>query len=189
MTNIYFLDMVNQPDQTSDGRETVDFNALFRPKTLAVIGVSLTHDRHPANVIYYKNNLRQKVKVFPVNARGGVLQGEPVYPRVSEIPETVDLAVVATRAEQVPGILVECIEAKVRGAVVVSGGFSESGRKDLQDRIVSIAKEAELSLCRSQLPGFLFSPLCGYFLYSERTDRQAGEGQGGSDQPERWDFG
>ncbi len=72
------------------------------PKTLAVVGVSLTHDRHPANVIYYKNNLRQKVKVFPVNDRGGTLQGESVYTRLSEIPEPIDLAVIATRAEQVP---------------------------------------------------------------------------------------
>jgi predicted CoA-binding protein len=98
MTNIHFFDMVYQLDQTSNGRETVDFSALFRPKTLAVIGVSLTHERHPANVIYHKNNLRQRVKVFPVNARGGVLQGEPLYPRLSDVPEPVDLAVVATRA-------------------------------------------------------------------------------------------
>ena len=172
MTNILFFDIVNQPDQISNGRETVDISALFRPKTLAVIGVSLTHERHPANVIYYKNNLRQRVKVFPVNARGGVLQGESVYPRLSEVPEPVDLAVVATRAEQVPGILVECIEAKVRGAVVVSGGFSESGRKDLQDRIVSIAKEADFPFVGPNCLGIYSPPYVDtFFIPSERIVR------------------
>ena len=77
----------------------MDFNVLFKPRTLAVVGVSLTHERHPANVIYHKNNLRQEVKVFPVNVRGGVLNGETVYAHLSELPKRIDLAVIATRAD------------------------------------------------------------------------------------------
>ncbi len=150
----------------------MNFNALFRPKTLAVIGVSLTHDRHPANVIYHKNNLRQKAKVFPVNVRGGILQGETVYSRLSEIPEPIDLAVIATRAEQVPGLLSECIEASVGGAVVVSGGFSESGRKDLQDRIVSIAREADFPFIGPNCLGVYSPPYVDtLFIPSERIVR------------------
>jgi hypothetical protein len=42
---------------------------------MAVIGVSLTNDRHPANIIYNKIHLRYPVKVFPVNPRGGSLSG------------------------------------------------------------------------------------------------------------------
>jgi acetyltransferase len=67
---------------------------LFKPKTMAVIGVSLTNDRHPANVIYNKNYHRYPIKVFPVNARGGVFQSEEVFISVSEIPQKVDLAVI-----------------------------------------------------------------------------------------------
>jgi acetyltransferase len=150
----------------------VDFNSLFRPKTLAVIGVSLTHDRHPANVIYYKNNLRQRVRVYPVNAKGGILQGETVYSRLSDIPEPVDLAVIATRAEQVPAILEECIAARAKGAVIISGGFSESGRKDLQDRIVSVAREADFPFIGPNCLG-LYSPpyVDTFFIPSERIVR------------------
>ena len=150
----------------------MNFNALFRPKTLAVIGVSLTHDRHPANVIFYKNNLRQKVKVFPVNVKGGVLQGETVYSRVSEIPDTVDLAVIATRAEQVPSMMVECIEARAKGAVVVSGGFSKSGRRDLQEQIVSIAGEANFPFIGPNCLGVYSPPYVDtFFIPSERIVR------------------
>ena len=121
----------------------MDFRALFEPKSMAVIGVSLNNDRHPANVIYYKNHLRYPVKVFPVNPRGGVLQGERVFAHISEIPEKVDLAVIAVRAEHVPGILSDCVQNGVGAAAVISGGFAESGRTDLQDRIVDIAREAD----------------------------------------------
>ena len=150
----------------------MNFTPLFKPKTLAVIGVSLTHDRHPANVIYNKNNLRHQVKVYAVNDRGGVLQGERVYARLSEIGEPVDLAVIATRAEQVPGILTDCIEARVGGAVVVSGGFSESGRNDLQDRIISIAKEAHFPFIGPNCLGIYSPPYVDtLFLPSERIIR------------------
>jgi acetyltransferase len=150
----------------------VDFNVLFKPRTLAVVGVSLTYERHPANVIYHKNNLRQAVKVFPVNVKGGVLQGETVYGHLSELPEPIDLAVIATRAEQVPGILVECIQAQVGGAVIVSGGFSESGRRDLQDRIVSIAREANFPFIGPNCLGVYSPPhVDTFFIPSERIVR------------------
>ena len=150
----------------------MDFNVLFKPRTLAVMGVSLTHERHPANVIYHKNNLRQSVKVFPVNVKGGILHGETVYGHISEVPEPVDLAVIATRAEQVPGILIECIQAQVGGAVIISGGFSESGRRDLQERIVSIAKEARFPFIGPNCLGVYSPPYVDtFFIPSERIVR------------------
>jgi acyl-CoA synthetase (NDP forming) len=118
----------------------VKLKSLFKPKTMAIVGVSLNNDRHPANVIYNKTNLRYPLKVFPVNPRGGYYQGDPVYTHVADIPEKVDLAVIAARAELCPSILSECIEAGISGAVVISGGFAETGRKDLQDEMVRLAR-------------------------------------------------
>jgi len=150
----------------------VNFQALFEPKTMAVIGVSLNNDRHPANVIYYKNNLRYPVKVFPVNPRGGVVQGERVFAHISEIPEKVDLAVIAVRAEYVSAILSDCIQGGVGAAAVISGGFAESGRADLQDRIVAIAREADFPFVGPNCLG-IYSPthMDTFFLPSERMVR------------------
>jgi acetyltransferase len=146
--------------------------SLFKPKTMAVIGVSLTNDRHPANVIYNKNYLRLKAEVFPVNNRGGILQGEKVYPRISDIPGKVDLAVIATQAESVPGIIEECIKAGAGGAVIISGGFAESGRKDLQDRIVSIAREAGFPFIGPNCLGIYSPPYIDtFFIPAERMMR------------------
>ena len=150
----------------------MNFKPLFQPKTLAVVGVSLTNDRHPANVIYHKNKFRQKAEVFPVNGRGGILQGETVFPRISDIPKKIDLAVIAARAEFIPGILTDCIQAGVGGAVVVSGGFSESGRNDLQDRLVAMAKEADFLFIGPNCLGIYSAPYVDtFFLPSERIVR------------------
>lgn len=145
---------------------------LFKPRTMAVVGVSLTNDRHPANVIYNKNHLRLKAEVFPVNNRGGALQGEKVYPHVSDIPGKVDLAVIATQAQIVPGIIEECIQAGVGGAVIISGGFSESGRKDLQESIVSIARKAGFPFIGPNCLGIYSPPYIDtFFIPGERMMR------------------
>ncbi|MGB5984196.1 MAG: CoA-binding protein, partial [Desulfobacterales bacterium] len=121
----------------------MDLTPLFAPRTLAVIGVSLTNDLHPATVIYNRNYLRNPVKVYPVNPKGGWLQGDPVYPQVKDIPEPVDLAVIGVRAEYVPQVLKACIEAGAGGAVVISGGFAEVGRPELQQQAVDLARAAD----------------------------------------------
>ena len=120
----------------------MDLKPLFEPKTMAVIGISSTNDRHPANVIFDKNNHRYPVEVFGVNPKGGKLHDAMLYQRIAAVPQKIDLAVIATRAEFVPDVMADCIKTGVKSAAVISGGFTEGGRKDLQDRMVDIAREA-----------------------------------------------
>ena len=147
----------------------MDYQKLFEPKTMAVIGVSLTNDRHPANIVFNKNNFRYPVKVFGVNPKGGSLHRREIFDSVSDIPEKIDLAVIAVRADLGPEVLTECIEAGAGGAVVISGGFAESGRKDLQDRMVAIAREADFPFVGPNCLG-IFSPeyVDTFFIPSER---------------------
>jgi len=84
------------------------------------------------------------VKVYAVNPKGGLLQDKVIYPSAGDVPEKIDLAVIATRAEWVPDVMEDCIRAGIKSAIVVSGGFTEMGRKDLQDRIVGMAREARI---------------------------------------------
>ena len=150
----------------------MNYNSLFHPKTIAVIGVSLTNDRHPANVIYNKIHLRYPVKVYPVNPRGGVLKRDRVYRDIAEIPAPIDLAVVAARAEFVPDIVERCIEKSVGSAVIISGGFAEIGRNDLQEKLVSIAREAEFPFIGPNCLG-IYAPIRfdTFFLPGERLVR------------------
>lgn len=150
----------------------MDFTPLFHPRTIAVIGVSLTNDRHPANVIYNKIHLRYPVKVYPVNPRGGILNRDRVYTDIAEVPSPIDLAVVAARAEFVPNILHQCIEHGVGSAVIISGGFAEIGRDDLQECLVSAAREADFPFIGPNCLG-IYAPtrFDTFFLPGERLVR------------------
>jgi acetyltransferase len=147
----------------------MNLNMLFQPKTVAVLGVSLSNDRHPANVIYNKNLLRFPVKIYPVNPHGGLLHGEKVYTNIAEIPEKVDLAVIAVRAEYVPDVLEQCMTHGVGGGVIISGGFSEAGREDLQQKIIEIARQGSFPFIGPNCLG-IYAPgrVDTFFLPSER---------------------
>ncbi len=150
----------------------MDFTPLFKPRTLAVIGMSLRNDQHPANVIFNKNRLRYPVQVYAVNPSGGRYQGETVYRNIQDLPEPVDLVVIAVRAEQVPETIQECILAGAKSAVVISGGFAEKGRIDLQDRIAKIAREAHFPFLGPNCLG-VYNPSTAdtFFLPPERMVR------------------
>lgn len=150
----------------------MDLKYLFRPSTMAVIGVSTSQDNHPANVIYNKNHLRYPVKTFPVNPKGGILNRDKLYSSIDDIQEDIDMAVIAVRAEYVPGVVEQCIQKGVGGAVIISGGFAESGNLRLQQRVVDIAKEASFPFVGPNCLG-IYAPdyVDTFFLPGERIIR------------------
>jgi acetate---CoA ligase (ADP-forming) len=152
----------------------MDLTPLFEPRTMAVFGVSSSNYRHPANEIFTKNLLRYPVKVYGVNPRGGTINGQPIYRSVAEIPERIDLAVIAVRADFVPDVLAECIRTKVRSATVISGGFKETGREDLQERIAAIARDASFPFIGPNCLGiYVPSHVDTFFLPGERMVKPA----------------
>lgn len=150
----------------------MDFTPLFKPETIAVAGVSLSNERHPANVIYNKIHLRYPVKVYPVNPKGGSFQRDRVYRSMEELPGPVDLAVIAVRADLVPETIAQCIRRQIGGAVIISGGFAEIGRADLQDRITAMAREADFPFIGPNCLG-IYAPghFDTFFLPGERLVR------------------
>ena len=152
----------------------MDLSPLFEPRTMAVVGVSATNDRHPANEVFNKNLIRYPVKVYGVNPRGGVVNGQPLLPSLAEIPEPVDLAVIAVRADLVADVMGQCIAAGTRSAVVISWCFGEVGRQDLQERIATLAREADFPFIGPNCLG-LYVParVDTFFLPGERMVKPA----------------
>jgi acyl-CoA synthetase (NDP forming) len=149
-----------------------NFRPLFKPKTVVVVGVSLSNDRHPANVIFNKLLLRYPVKVYPVNPKGGYLQREKVYRDLTAIDDKIDHAVIAVRAELVPAVIKNCVDAKVGGATIISGGFAEVGRQDLQDQIAAMAREAGMPFVGPNCLGiYVPRKFDSFFLPGERLVR------------------
>ena len=150
----------------------MNYKRLLEPQSMAVIGVSLHNNRHPANIIYQKNRLRYPLKVFAVNPKGGQIQGDHLYERPEDIPEKVDLAIIAVRADLVPDTMARCISAGMGGAVIISGGFAEVGETKLQERLVKMALEANFPFVGPNCLG-IFAParMDTFFLPPERTVR------------------
>jgi acyl-CoA synthetase (NDP forming) len=147
----------------------MNLQRMLMPKNIAVVGISLSNDRHPANIIFTKNHFRNPVKVFPVNPKGGTFHGENVYTSISEIPVAVDLAVISARAEFCPAILKECIDSGVGGAAVISGGFAETGNSDIQDDMVKIAEDADFPFVGPNCLGLYIPEVVDtFFIPSER---------------------
>lgn len=118
----------------------LNLEPIMRPKSIAVIGASENPDK--VGHIILKNNIDSgfEGKVYPVNINStGTIMGYKAYRNVKDIGARVDLAVIAVPAEAVPQVMEDCGRAGVRGAIVVSGGFSEIGRNDLQEKLTEIA--------------------------------------------------
>lgn len=69
--------------------------------------------------------------IYPVNPKRKSVLGIRAYPTVSEIPDHVDLAVVATPASTVAGVIGECVDSKIGNAIILSAGFKEVGAAGL----------------------------------------------------------
>ncbi|GAB4180509.1 MAG: GNAT family N-acetyltransferase [Rhodocyclaceae bacterium] len=105
---------------------------LFAPKSVAVIGASERPGSIGSVLVRNLTEAPYAGKLFAVNPKHSEVFGVPCYASVEDIPQRLDLVVIATPAATVPGIIESCGRAGVRAAVVVSAGFSESGARGEQ---------------------------------------------------------
>jgi len=102
-------------------------DCMFSPKSVAVIGATDREGTVGRTVLEKLRVETFRGQVYAVNPKHTQILGLPAYPKIAEVPEKVDLAVIVTPARTVPGVIAECMDAGVRAAVVISAGFKESG--------------------------------------------------------------
>jgi acetyltransferase len=112
-------------------------DAIFHPKSVALVGASDRQGSIGRAVLWSLVSSPFGGTVYPVSDKHSSVLELRAFKRVSEIPEAVDLAVIATPAKTVPGIISECVDAGVRGAIVISAGFKEHGEpgRELEGQI------------------------------------------------------
>ncbi len=115
---------------------------LLTPASIAVIGAS--GDPSKVGHAVFANLLASTFTgpVYPVNAEQFAVAGVRAYPAVTDIPDAVDLAVVAVPASGVEDVAAACLEKSVKALVVVSAGFSEAGPSGhvAEQRLASVAR-------------------------------------------------
>jgi acetyltransferase len=102
-------------------------DAMFTPGSVAVIGATARPGAVGRTVLENLLHGRFQGKVYAVNAKHQEVLGVKAYSSIRDIPEPVDLAVIATPAATVPQLVGECVDAGVKSAVVISAGFKERG--------------------------------------------------------------
>jgi acetyltransferase len=107
-------------------------DALFLPDSVAVIGATERPGTVGRTVVQNLLHPSFQGKVYAVNSRHSEICGLKAYPSIDDVPEDVDLAVVATPAQTVPRIIGECVDAGVKSAVVISAGFRERGSEGVE---------------------------------------------------------
>jgi acetyltransferase len=116
--------------------------------------------------------------VFPVNPQRSSVLGIKAYPTLAAVPERVDLAIIATPASTVPALITECVEAGVKGAIIISSGFKESGAEGaaLEQQVRERVRQGKLRVIGPNCLGVM-NPLTG--LNATITSKMAEPGQVG----------
>ena len=136
---------------------------FFHPKSIAIIGAS---ERTGAPGECITSNLFARVgagfEVYPVNPIRKTIFDRPTFAHIADIPTPVDLAIIVTPAVTVPDIISECIAAGVRGAIVISAGFRESGAagKALEHEIIERIRGTQLRVIGPNCIGVM-NPVVG----------------------------
>jgi acetyltransferase len=123
-------------------------DAIFSPKNVAVIGATENPGSVGRTILWNLISNPFGGTVFPVNPKRASVLGIKAYPNIAAVPEPVDLAVVVTPAPTVPGVIKECVEAGVKGAIIISAGFKEIGAEgaELERQILENAKRGKMRI-------------------------------------------
>ena len=121
---------------------------FFRPRGVAIIGAS--RDPHKLGYGVVRNLIEYGFKgyIYPVNPIANEILGNICYSSIADVPDPVDLAIIVVPAKLVAATLEQCGKKKIKGTIVVSGGFGETGSegKAMEGELARIAKEYEMRI-------------------------------------------
>src|SRR2546428_11804030 len=125
-----------------------NLDALFAPKSIAVIGAS--NRQGSVGRAVFTNILLNEYKgtVYPVNPKDRSISGVRSYPSIGDLPESVDVAVVVVPAAVVPAVTEECGKKGVQSLIIIAAGFKEVGQDGaaLERQVASLAQKYSMRM-------------------------------------------
>jgi len=111
-----------------EAEERAIFDKIFSPESLAIVGISRTQSGLGGQ--FFLKNLQRAGypgRIYLIHPTAREINGLPVYPNLTVLPEAVDLAIVCVPAHLVASVLEECIQKKIRNVHLLTSGFKELG--------------------------------------------------------------
>ena len=130
-------------------------NGLIRPKNVAIIGASVTPGKIGHTVVLNLIKGGYTGGIYPVNPESEEILGKKVYKSVKDIPGPVDAAILTIPAKFVSPVVDECGQKGVKGLIVITSGFSEVGRRDLEEEMVEKAHKYGMCVLGPNIVGTL----------------------------------
>jgi len=145
---------------TASGTESSVLELLLHPRSIAMIGASTNPEALGGRPIGFLASYGYEGRVYPVNSKSSVVQGVPAHASILDVPEPVDVALVAVPAKAVAGVLDECARAGVGVAVVMSSGFGEGmgGGAELAAEIEEVRARTGLRILGPNCEGLASLP-------------------------------
>jgi len=121
---------------------------ILKAKSVAFVGATASPAKWGFSVIQRALKSGYRGAIYPINPSGGEILGLKVYPDVNDVTEDIDLAVFTVPAERMPQVMESCIKKRIKGGVIISADFSETGErgKALEDETIRIARSGGLRL-------------------------------------------
>ncbi|MFB6273614.1 MAG: bifunctional acetate--CoA ligase family protein/GNAT family N-acetyltransferase [Salinibacter sp.] len=150
----------SDPSYDLIGARRSPLDAIFAPDNVAVIGASETPGSVGRTLLWNLVSNPFGGTIFPVNPKRDSVLGIEAYDGIGDVEADVDLAVIATPAPTVPGIVEECGKAGVEGLIIVSAGFREVGEEgaELEREIQEIAQDAHIRIVGPNCLGVMRPP-------------------------------
>ena len=102
---------------------------IMKPKSIAVIGASTKEHTIGSDIMKRLQEYKFKGNIYPVNPKGGIIEGLQAYTSVLEIPGSVDLALIVVNSKFVLSTLDQCNEKGIKGICIITAGFKETGKE------------------------------------------------------------
>ncbi|HSL46421.1 MAG TPA: acetate--CoA ligase family protein [Anaerolineales bacterium] len=135
-------------DQTS-------LNNLLQPKSVAIVGASTQPGKIGYTVIENLLKGGYEGKIYPINPTATEILNLPVYPNISAVPDKVDLAVITVPVKLACQVVEECGQKGIKALSVITSGFSEVGRQDLECEMLEIARRYGMCILGPNIVGTL----------------------------------
>jgi len=128
---------------------------MLRPKSIAIVGASATPGKIGYTVIDNLIKGGYSGKIYPINPTCNEILGLKAYPEIEQVPGEIDSAIITVPAKVMSEVTEECGRKGVKGLIVITSGFGEVGRKDLEDEMLAIAARYGMRVLGPNIVGTL----------------------------------
>ena len=123
-----------------------NLDKIMKPKSIAVVGASTKEHTIGSDIMKRLQEYNFNGKIYPVNPKGGVIEGLQAYTSVLEIPGDVDLAIIVVNAKFVLSTIDQCHEKGIKGLCIITAGFKETGKEGAEAEKALLAKVREYGM-------------------------------------------